>query len=101
MTIDERLERIESRLAAFQAAIAALLQREPAREWYTTEEFARAVGLSELTIREHCRLGRLGAVKRQSGRAPHRAWAISRRELLRYQQHGLLPATPAELTRAK
>lgn len=89
--ITTRLERIEAALAAFQATIAALLERSAARDWYTTEEFAGAVGLSELTVREHCRLGRLSAVKRQSGRGAHCAWAISHQELKRYQQHGLLP----------
>lgn len=89
--ITTRLERIEVALAAFQAMIAALLERSAARDWYTTEEFARAAGLSKLTVREHCRLGRLSAVKRQSGRGAHCAWAISHQELKRYQQHGLLP----------
>lgn len=89
--ITSRLDRIEAMLAAFQATLAALLERSAVRNWYTTEEFARVVGLSELTIREHCRLGRLRAVKRQSGRGAHRAWAISHQELKRYQQHGLLP----------
>lgn len=89
--ITTRLERIEAALAAFQATLAALLDRNVVRDWYTTEEFARAVGLSELTVREHCRLGRLSAVKRQSGRGKHCAWALSHQELQRYQQHGLLP----------
>lgn len=90
--ITNRLERIETALTAFQATLAALLdERNAARGWYTTDEFARAVGLSELTVREHCRLGRLGAEKRQSGRGAHCAWAISHQELQRYQQHGLLP----------
>ena len=88
--ITTRLERIEAALAASQATLAILLGRNAIRDWYTTEEFARAVGLSELTVREHCRLGRLSAVKRQSGRGAHCAWAISHQELQRYQQHGLL-----------
>ena len=89
--ITTRLERIEAKLTAFQATLAALLEHNAVRDWYTTEEFARRVQLSELTVREHCRHGRLSAVKRQSGRGAHCAWAISHQELQRYQQHGLLP----------
>lgn len=89
--ITNRLERIETALSAFQATLAALLERNAVRQWYTTDEFARAVGLSELTVREHCRLGRLSAEKRQSGRGAHCAWALSHQELQRYQRQGLLP----------
>jgi len=61
MTVDERLEKIE-------AMLAVLVERQAVREWYTTHEFARTVGKAEFTIREYCRLGRLRAEKRQSGR---------------------------------
>ena len=37
MTVEERLEKIESLLVV-------LVERQQVREWYTTEEFARAVG---------------------------------------------------------
>ena len=84
MTVEERLEKIESLLTA-------LVEREQVREWYTTEEFARAVGKAEFTIREYCRLGRLKAEKRQSGRGAHPQWVISHAELERYRRHGLLP----------
>ena len=52
MTVEERLEKIESLLVA-------LVERQQVREWYTTAEFAQAVGKAEFTIREYCRLGRL------------------------------------------
>jgi hypothetical protein len=84
MTIDERLERIESMLSA-------LFEQRTVREWYTTEQFAQLVGKSEFTIREYCRLGRLKAEKRRSGRGAHPAWVLSHEELLRYQREGLLP----------
>lgn len=84
MTIDERLEKIE-------AMLAVLVERQPVREWYTTREFARIVGKADFTIREYCRLGRLRAEKRQSGRGAHPAWVISHAELERYRRHGLLP----------
>ena len=62
MTVEERLERIESMLCV-------LVERQQQRDWYSTDQFARAVGLAEFTVREHCRLNRLKAEKRRSGRA--------------------------------
>ena len=92
--IASRLDHIENVLASFQAMLETLVERQTEREWYSTEQFARVVGLAEFTVREHCRLGRLHAKKRRSGRGPFPAWAISHQELQRYQQHGLLPRSP-------
>jgi hypothetical protein len=93
-TVEQRLDRIEGALASFQTMLAALLERETVRDWYTTEQFANLVDLAEFTVREHCRLGRLHAEKRRSGRGAYCAWVISHQELQRYQQHGLLPRNP-------
>jgi hypothetical protein len=82
MTQEQRLERIENLLMA-------LVERQQ-RAWYTTHEFAKAVGKAEFTIRTYCRLGRLRGEKRQSGRGAHTSWVISHDELLRYQREGLL-----------
>lgn len=87
MTVEERLERME-------AMLLVLVERQQLRDWYTTAEFAQAVGgKAEFTIREYCRLGRLRAQKRQSGRGAHASWAISHDELQRYQAEGLLPGS--------
>ncbi len=83
MTLEQRLEKIESMLAV-------LVQGQQAREWYSVEEFARLVGRSEFTIRDWCRHGRLSAGKKNSGRGAHASWAISHEELQRYQREGLL-----------
>ncbi len=85
MTLKERLENIE-------AMLVVLVEREQVREWYTTHEFATTVQKSEFTIREHCRLGRLRAEKRQSGRGAYPQWVLSHAELLRFQREGLLPS---------
>ena len=82
--IIQRLDRIE-------AAVAALAAGSAARDWYTTEEFAKAVGKAEFTVREWCRHGRVSAEKQASGRGRHAAWAISHDELLRYRREGLRP----------
>jgi hypothetical protein len=81
----QRLDRIE-------AALAVLLDRETIKEWYTTEEFARVLGRAEFTVREWCRLGRINAEKRASGRGKFCAWVISHEELRRYRREGLRPA---------
>lgn len=77
-----RLERIEK----------LILDQKAAREWHTTEEFARLVGKAEFTVREWCRHGRIHARKRMSGRGGSCSWAVSNDEVLRYQKEGLLPA---------
>lgn len=83
MTLEDRLERIE-------AMLAVLVERQQMREWYSVEQFAQIAGRSEFTVREWCRLGRIRAEKKGSGRGAYAAWAISHDELLRYQREGLL-----------
>jgi hypothetical protein len=87
-TIEDRLDRIE-------AMLQCLVDRETAKEWYTTEEFARRVGKAEFTVREWAWLGRVRAAKRNSGRGAFACWVISHQELLRYQREGLLPVRKA------
>ena len=82
--IVERLERIESLLTA-------LIERQAVKDWYTTDEAARLLGRAEFTVREWCRLGRIRAEKKQSGRGKYPCWVISHGEILRIQREGLLP----------
>ncbi len=95
MTLDERLDRLE----------AMLVQRQAAKDWHSTDEFAQLVGKAEFTVREWRRHGRIKAEKRMSGRGEHQAWAISHDEYLRYQREGLLPtprrsaSSPTEIRR--
>jgi hypothetical protein len=88
--------KLRERLVKIEAMLAVLLERQQVREWYTTQEFALAVGKAEFTIREYCRLGRLRAEKRRSGRGAYLQWVISRAELERYQREGLLPSRAAD-----
>ena len=83
-----RLDRIEMQLAEVRDMLAS---QRTLKDWYTTEEFAALVGKAEFTVREWCRLDRIHAEKRHSGRGKHCAWVISNDELLRYQREGLLP----------
>jgi hypothetical protein len=89
MTIEEKLEHIE-------AMLKQLVERQAVKEFYEIEEFARIVGRSEFTCREWCRLGRIAASKKASGRGKHMAWVVSHHELIRYQREGLLPAAGAK-----
>lgn len=82
-----RLDRIELQLAG---VLDLLASQRTIKDWYTTEEFAALVGKAEFTVREWCRLGRVRAEKRQSGRGKHREWVVSHDEMLRYQRDGLL-----------
>jgi hypothetical protein len=83
MSLKERLEKIESLLVA-------LVEREQVREWYSVEECARILNRAEFTVREWCRLGRIRAEKKGSGRGAYASWAISHAELRRFQREGLL-----------
>jgi hypothetical protein len=82
--IIERLDRIE-------AALRELTRQRTVKDFYTVEEFAALVGLAPYTVGQHCRMGRIKASKKGSGRGPHKGWAISHEELLRFQREGLLP----------
>ena len=83
MTLEERLEKIE-------AMLVVLVERQQVRDWHTTHEFAKAIGKAEFTVRAYCRVGRLRAEKRQSGRGAYPQWVLSHAELERYQREGLL-----------
>lgn len=79
----ERLDRIET-------SLAALVERQTVKDWYATEEVARLLGRAEFTVREWCRLGRVNAEKKVSGRGKFQCWVVSHTELLRIQREGLL-----------
>lgn len=88
-------QQLLERLSRVEQLMEELLNREMIKDWYTTEDFSRIVGKAEFTVREWCRLGRITAEKRQSGRGRFQSWVISHIELLRYQREGLLPSTRA------
>jgi hypothetical protein len=52
LDFSERLERIESLLQS-------LVEQRTVKEWYSTAEVARLLGMAEFTVREWCRLGRV------------------------------------------
>jgi hypothetical protein len=64
---------LTTRLDRIEGMLVALVERQVVKDWYSTEESARIVGKAEFTVREWCRLGRIKAEKRGSGRGPFRA----------------------------
>jgi hypothetical protein len=90
---------LATRLDRIEGMLAALVQRQTIKDFYATDEFARIVGKAEFTVREWCRLGRVRAEKRRSGRGAHPAWVISHQELVRYQKEGLIPIARASTAR--
>lgn len=87
----DQIENLAGRLERIEAALETLLQRQTMKEWYSTQEVAEILGKAEFTVREWCRLGRVHAEKRNSGRGKFLAWVISHVELQRFQREGLLP----------
>ena len=83
LDLSERLERIETLLQS-------LLQERTIKEWYSTAEVAKLLGKAEFTVREWCRLGRVNAEKKESGRGLAGEWIISHEELTRVRNEGLL-----------
>jgi hypothetical protein len=80
----ERLDRIE-------ATLAVLVEKQTVKDWYSTDEVAKLLDKAEFTVREWCRLSRIHAEKKGSGRGKFQSWVISHAELLRIQREGILP----------
>lgn len=68
-----------------------LLRHKQIKEFYGTADAALYLEKAEFTVREWCRLGRINAQKRHSGRGRSTEWVISHAELLRIEKDGLLP----------
>jgi excisionase family DNA binding protein len=71
--------------------LAELVRQRTVKDFYSTEEAAKALGKADFTVREWCRQGRVRAAKKGSGRGKYQGWVISNEELLRIQKEGLLP----------
>ena len=80
-----------SRLTKIETLLASLVEQRTVKEWYSTADVATILGKAEFTVREWCRLGRVRAEKKGSGRGKYQSWVVSHDELLRYQREGLIP----------
>ena len=80
-----------TRLAKFETLLASLVEQRTIKEWYSTAELTTILGKAEFTVREWCRLGRVHAQKKKSGRGVASEWIIGHAELTRVRNEGLLP----------
>ena len=80
-----------TRLAKIETLLASLVEQRTIKEWYSTAEVATILGKAEFTVREWCRLGRVHAEKKKSGRGVAGEWIVSHAELTRIRNEGLLP----------
>jgi hypothetical protein len=82
-------------LAQIKVTLATLLNlletQRTRKDWYTTEEVGEILDRDPYTVREWARLGRIRAEKRAGGRGRAKEWVVSHEELVRIQNHGLLP----------
>ncbi|MHB1425247.1 MAG: helix-turn-helix domain-containing protein [Gemmataceae bacterium] len=89
--VSEELALVLQRLNSIESTLAELVRQRTVKDWYGTDEVAQMLGKAEFTVREWCRLGRIQAQKRESGRGKYQSWVISNAELQRIQREGLLP----------
>lgn len=87
----EPLAPLCQRLARIETLLVSILEQRSPKAWYTPAEAATVLGKAEFTVREWCRLGRVRAEKRPCGRGASQEWIISREELQRVKEEGLLP----------
>ena len=80
-----------SRLTKIETLLASLVEQRTIKEWYSTADVATILGKAEFTVREWCRLGRVHAEKKKSGRGVAGEWIVSHAELTRIRNEGLLP----------
>ena len=80
-----------ARLTKIETLLASLVEQRIIKEWYSTAEVATILGKAEFTVREWCRLGRVHAEKKKSGRGVASEWIVSHAELTRVRNEGLLP----------
>jgi transposase len=87
----EVVEALHARLTRIEEILATLVTEKTHQEFYSTSEAAERLGKAEFTVREWCRLGRVRAQKRLTGRGRSHEWMISNEEIIRIRNEGLLP----------
>lgn len=90
-TVENLDGEVRTRLAGIEDHLELLNRQQAKQEAYSTEDFARLLDREPYTVREWCRLGRVRATKRPSGRGTTKEWMIPHEELVRYRREGLLP----------
>jgi hypothetical protein len=91
MLTEALIQSIAKRLQSLESMVTLLVQQRTVKDWYSTAEIANLLGKAEFTVREWCRLERIHARKRPSGRGLASEWMIAHEELVRIRNEGLLP----------
>jgi excisionase family DNA binding protein len=86
--LSARQSRLETLLTEIREAVGTT---SPRKEYYTTAEAAAILGRAVFTVRQWARLGRINAEKTHAGRGIDAEWRISKQELERIRNFGLLP----------
>jgi hypothetical protein len=93
--IAKRLDLLEERQTRIEALLHELrdlvVSQQTIKEWYTPSEVAQILDRRPYTVQEWCRLQRVNARKRPTGRGDADEWEISHDEVERIRNHGLLP----------
>jgi hypothetical protein len=97
--VEQQHDEVLRRLERIEAMLGDLVRRAAVKDHYSAEEVAAIQGKAAFTVREWCRLGRIKAEKRGSGRGKYQSWVVSHAELQRIQREGLLPIVPAKGSR--
>jgi hypothetical protein len=87
--LERELGRIAERMEAIERKLEAIQVGKLDKDWYSTEEVAALMDRAPWTVREWCRHGRIRAKKRTGTDR----WVVSRQELDRLMNDGLLPAS--------
>jgi excisionase family DNA binding protein len=90
-SLAEMLRSAVDEISGIKAHVAMILRQRTIKDYYTTKEVAELLGKKEYTVREWCRLGRVGAIKLGHGRGNEGEWRIPHEALECYQREGLLP----------
>ena len=78
-------------MVKIETPLASLVEQRTVKEWDPTAAVATILIRAEFTVREWCRLGRVHAEKKKSGRGVAGEWIVSQAELTRVKNEGLLP----------
>lgn len=89
--VGEFLSQIAERMESLEKRIEAVVIGRLEKEWYTTDEVAVLMKRAPWTVRQHCLSGRIKGKKR----AGSDRWLVSRQELERLMNEGLLDPVPS------
>lgn len=88
----EELAELKAEVKEIHAAVRELLVGQHTdRAQYSVAEVAQLLNKKPYTVREWCRLRRINAVSTHSGRGVYCEWRISKEEVQRIRDEGLLP----------